>query len=270
MNYLEPEDAQNRSGLRLALTAGVPGPWSESAKKIFDYKKIDYLPVIQRAAEPNEALVAWTGIRNAPIAIYNDEPPRTNFQDIVALAERLKPEPSLLPAEATERWQCFGISAAICGEGGYGWLRRHVMGERPGRSTSPSAKISTTTFSDDAPPATFDPHTLNRAYGGIEAEREAAAGRIVDILCSLEAQLASQRAAGSDYFVGSSITACDVHWACFSAMLKPMPAPVNPMPGWLREAYSYQGDLVDPDDYPLLIAHRDGLFEHHLGLPLDY
>ena len=36
-------------------------------------------------------------VRNAPIAIYNDEAPKTNFQDIVALAERLNPNPSLIP-----------------------------------------------------------------------------------------------------------------------------------------------------------------------------
>lgn len=269
MDYLEPEDAQHQPGLKLALTAGVPGPWSESAKKIFDYKRIDYLPVIQRAAEPNPALVAWTGIRNAPIAIYNDEPPRTNFQDIVALAERLRPQPSLVPAEPFERWRCFGISTAICGEGGYGWLRRHVMGTRPAK-TSNSTSATASPATDDAPPTSFDPQMLNQAYGGIEAERQAAAGRIVEILRSLETQLAAQRAAGSDYFVGDAISACDIHWACFSAMLKPLPAAVNPMPSWLRQAYSFQGELVDPDDYPLLLAHRDHLFERHIGLPLDY
>lgn len=45
MEYLEPEIARNRSGLRLVLTAGVPGPWGEAAKSIFSLKGIDFLPV---------------------------------------------------------------------------------------------------------------------------------------------------------------------------------------------------------------------------------
>jgi len=258
MNYLEPDDAKNLPGLKLALTAGVPGPWSESAKKIFEFKEIDYIPVIQRAAEPNDALVAWTGIRNAPIAIYNDEPPRTNFQDIVALAERLKPHPRLLPQDMTQRWQCFGISAAICGEAGYGWLRRHVMGTR-GASTS-----------GESPPAGFSPQILNNAYAGAAAERRDAAQNVADILRSLENLLARQRKQGSDYFIDHRITACDIHWACFSALLKPMPHAANPMPAWLREAYTFQGELVDPADFPHLIDHRAMVFERHLSLPLDY
>ena len=258
MDYLEPEAAQKLPGLKLALTAGVPGPWSESAKKVFEYKKIDYFPVIQRAAEPNEALIAWTGIRNAPIAVNDDEPPRTNFQDIVALAERLQPQPRLLPIDPVERWHCVGISNAICGEGGYGWLRRHVMGERP------------RTADADTPPASFNPQTMQQAYGGVAAERRDAAQLVVEILQSLETQLARQQDSGSGYFVGQTISACDIHWACFSALLQPLPQNVNPMPTWLRDAYSFQGELVDPADYPGLINHRDRMFEDHLGLPLDY
>ena len=34
MDYIEIDDAIGRGGLRLVLTAGVPGPWSESAKGI--------------------------------------------------------------------------------------------------------------------------------------------------------------------------------------------------------------------------------------------
>ena len=103
MDYVEVRDARTMSGLRLALTVGVPGPWSESAKCICQYKDIDYVPVAQYASRDNDELVDWTGIRNAPIAVYEDEPPRSNFQDIVALAERLQPEPRLIPDDPTER-----------------------------------------------------------------------------------------------------------------------------------------------------------------------
>jgi|TARA_B110000977_G_scaffold169401_1_gene219345 hypothetical protein len=45
MEYKTVEEAKNLNGLRLALTAGVPGPWSEAAKALFRIKGIDYIPV---------------------------------------------------------------------------------------------------------------------------------------------------------------------------------------------------------------------------------
>ena len=92
MEYVEPADARNLSGLRLVLTTGVPGPWGEAAKAIFAVKKLDYVPVRQTAAEDNADLVAWTGFRNAPQAIYEGEPARIGWEEILALAERLADE----------------------------------------------------------------------------------------------------------------------------------------------------------------------------------
>src|SRR5271165_3235534 len=111
-------------GLRLVLTAHVPGPWGESAKKIFDYKEIAYVPVAQHAGKENAELVAWTSIRNAPIALYADEAPRTGWYDILMLAERLAPERPLLPARSEDRALVVGISAELCSEWGFGWARR--------------------------------------------------------------------------------------------------------------------------------------------------
>ncbi len=41
MKYLSVEEAIDMPGLRLVLTAGVPGPWGESAKAILAYKQLD-------------------------------------------------------------------------------------------------------------------------------------------------------------------------------------------------------------------------------------
>ena len=46
-------------------------------------------------------------------------------------------------------------------------------------------------------------------------------GRIVDVLGALHAQLESQQKAGSRFFIGSSLTALDLHWAAFSHMVAP-------------------------------------------------
>jgi len=43
--YLSVEEARPLSGLRLAVTAYVPGLWSEAAKSLFDAKRIPYLLV---------------------------------------------------------------------------------------------------------------------------------------------------------------------------------------------------------------------------------
>ena len=96
MKYVGAADARNMPGLRLALTVGLPGPWGESAKKIFEYKGISYVPVAQYASGANEDLVAWTGHRNVPVAVWEGEPGRANYLDIVALAERLEPEPTII------------------------------------------------------------------------------------------------------------------------------------------------------------------------------
>ncbi len=45
MKYLSVEEAIDMPGLRLVLTAGVPGPWGESAKAILAYKGLAFTPV---------------------------------------------------------------------------------------------------------------------------------------------------------------------------------------------------------------------------------
>jgi glutathione S-transferase len=261
VDYLEPAKARHLPGLKLVLTTGVPGPWSEAAKNIFEFKGLDYLPVAQQASGANEDLVAWTGIRNAPIAIWEDEPPRTNFQDIVALAERLDPDPPLIPADPAERLICFGLSAEICGERGFGWRRRHIM--RDAYSARPK----------DAAPVSnpgLDRKVLANAYGGTEKEVFDSPRYVAEMLDALAARLETQRRHGSDYFVGNSVSACDIHWACFSALLDPMPHEVNPMPDWLRVSYSYLGPVLENHKHPILIEHRDNMFARHLQLPLDF
>ncbi len=68
MDYKTPAEARELPGLRIALTAGLPAPWSMAARFMFDVKGLAYTPVEQLAGEANEELVAWTGHRNAPPA----------------------------------------------------------------------------------------------------------------------------------------------------------------------------------------------------------
>ena len=95
MEYVSPADAQPMSGLRLALTCHVPGPYSMSAKAVFDLKGVPYVPVAQIGGDENAELKAWTGHRNAPVAVYDDEAPRAGWLEILNLAERLGSGPAL-------------------------------------------------------------------------------------------------------------------------------------------------------------------------------
>ncbi len=92
MQYLSVEEAIHAPGLRLVLTAGVPGPWGESAKAILAYKGLEFTPVHQHGGGANEALREWTGQTSAPVMVYENLPPACHWLDLLLLAERLAPE----------------------------------------------------------------------------------------------------------------------------------------------------------------------------------
>jgi len=259
MDYVEPEEARNLPGLRLALTTGVPGPWSEAAKSIFHVKKIAFIPVRQTAAEANEALVAWTGHRNAPQAMYNDEPPRIGWEEILTLAERLSPEPSLIPSDPRDRALMFGLSHEIASEDGLAWNRRHQL-LAPMLSSSDA----------DTNPALAGGRVLGSNYGWSGDAVERSNHRICQVLGLLSDQLASQKKAGREYLVGDSLSAVDIYWSTFCALIRPLPAELNPMPECLRASYGGLTLEVAAAVDEKLIAHRDHVYEKHLQLPLDF
>ena len=55
--------------------AGVPSPWSEAAKGILHVEKVPFVGVRMAPGQPE--VNAWTGSNNAPVAMYEDEAPRT-------------------------------------------------------------------------------------------------------------------------------------------------------------------------------------------------
>ena len=65
MDYASVSEARHMPGLRLVLTAGVPGPWGEAIKSVLHHKGLDYVAVTQEAGEENPELVDWTGQRSA-------------------------------------------------------------------------------------------------------------------------------------------------------------------------------------------------------------
>ena len=243
IEYVEVEDAIGREGLRLVLTTGVPGPWGESAKGIFAVKQLPYLQVRQTAGGVDPKLVEWTHQSSAPVAMYGDERPRSGWAEILFLAERLAPEPALIPADSRERALMLGLCHEICGEHGLGWTRRLMM-----FAGMPQNK----------------PGSMPWKYG-LEDRRavEAAAQRVAAILGLLAAQLA---ASAGPYLMGHELRAVDVYWACFSNMIDPLPPERSPMPDYVRAPYaSWTGGCAAS-----LLALRDRVFEQHLGLPQEF
>jgi hypothetical protein len=170
--WIDVAAARERPGLRLVLTRGVPGPWGESAKGLFHAKGIPFARVAQEIGGENDALRAWTGRDDAPVAVWNDEPPRAGWAEIAWLAERIAPEPRLIPEDVEERARMFGLGRELAGELGLGWCRRLMLVDFLLRH---------------APQLPVGPY-LARRYGHTPEAAAAAPARVAAILRALSAR----------------------------------------------------------------------------------
>jgi glutathione S-transferase len=257
--WIDVEKGRDLPGLRLVLTAVLPGPWGEAAKGVFRAKGIPFARVRQEAGAPNDALFAWTGHRNAPIAIYASEPPRTGWSEILFLAERLGAQrPSLIPSDPAQRAWMFGLSHELMGEDGFGWSRRLMLFRNAFGN------------GDELPaPMRAVLGRMLEQYRYSRAAADAAVPRVVSLLRLLSEQLRKQRDKGHEYLMGPQLTALDIYWAAMAALVAPLPHELCPMPPALRPSYTVtEGPLFDALD-PELLAHRDRVYERHLELPIE-
>ena len=251
VEFTDIAKARGARGLRLALTRGIPGPWSQSARKIFDLKRVPYLAVAQYTRETNQELQEWTGVRNAPVAVYEEEPPLIGWAEILMLAERLAPLPPLLPVDSSQRALAFGISNEICGEWGFGWTRRVMMVAALGEDQTSDA-VS---------------RSKAAAYRLTSEAALAAPKRAAQVMQMLATRLKMQKDNGSAFIVSDQLTVCDIYWACFSILLDP-PA-WAPLPDDLRALYGTTHPLLDSARDPILLHHRDFIFDDKIGPFLD-
>jgi hypothetical protein len=258
MHYHSVKEARNMPGLRLVLTAHMPGPWGEAAKYIFSARGVEFVPVEQLAMEKNEDLFAWTGMRNAPIAMFGDEPPQSTWLELLLLAERIGTGPSLIPEDPIDRALMMGFSTEICSPDGFAWNRRLEMMARPS-TRNPSGDTSK-----------YDMARMTQSYGVTPETMARAPGRMIAIMQGLANQLHMQKAKGSDYLIGQQLSACDLHWAAFAGFVAPLPPELCPMPDFMRDNYTHlTPDLAAAFD-PILREHRDRVYQRHIKLPMDF
>lgn len=249
--YVDIEKAKQMRGLRLVLTAGVPGaPWTEAAKAVFEVKKIPFVRVAQRPGITDAALREWTGHANAPVAMYEDERARPGWLEILHLAERLASAPRLIPQSSRERVQMFGLANELMSEDGLVWCRRLMMFDQMG-SDSGFAKLR------------------GRDYGYTREDAQRAPQRVLDILALFAEQWRAQRELGRRFLVGDALSAVDLYWATMVAIVAPLPPDTCPMPDGLRQAYEGAPQHIRAALDPMLLEHRDFIYRTYLTLPID-
>lgn len=253
MEYLSVEEARGQSGLRLALTRGVPGPWSEAAKAMFTLRNIDYLPVQQLAGDANNELVDWTGHRNAPIALYNDEPPRVRWLELLDLAERLGSGESLVPDDTQDRMFMVGLINEIAGETGLAWNARLLMFDASIQKLGPDAAKS----------------PMYAEYRYDAAALESSISKIEKFLGYLASHIKVQREQQSHFLVGKRFSAADIYWAYFSNMLETLPQGQCSISDGVRGMWGVMAKSISGYD-PIIIEQRDRIFTEHLVLPLEF
>jgi glutathione S-transferase len=253
LEYVSVEEAMKRGGLRMVVVGGVPSPWGEAAKGILHIKGIEWVAV--RLVYDSEPLKEWAGQRSGPVAIYEKERPRAGWDEILLLAERLAPMPSLLPKDAADRALAFGLAHEICDEAGLAWSRRlqlvHAGLQKAGGFPEPVAKY------------------LAKKYGYSPEAGAAAGARVAELIGMLAARLKAQRPTGSRYYVGGSLTAVDVYAATVMAMFAPLPAAQCEMDAGTRAAFRTLDAQTEAALDPILLEHRDMTYAEHLELPLS-
>jgi glutathione S-transferase len=252
--FVGVEEAIAHDGLRMVVVGAVPSPWGEAAKGIFHVKRLEWVAV--RLAQDSEPLIEWTGgERSAPVAIYRNERPRSGWAEILLLAERLAPTPSLLPADAAERAFVFGLAHEILGEEGLAWSRRlqlvHAGLQGTGGFAAPAANYLAAKYGYDA-------------QAGRDASR-----RVAALLDMLAKRLRSQRDAGSPYYVGKMLSAADIYSATTLALFEPLPPDHCAMRQSTRAAFETRDAVTDAALDPILLEHRNWTYAEHLELPLS-
>ncbi|MEO1933594.1 MAG: hypothetical protein ABGX04_02215 [Myxococcales bacterium] len=252
VEYMEFEQAREAQGLRMIVVGGVPSPWGEAAKGILHVKQIPWKAV--RLDQGSDAMAGWTGERSGPVAMYEDEAPRSGWDEILLLAERLAPTPELLPPDPLERARLLGLSHEICGEDGLGWARR-LQGVHASLNGAPSFPPAIARYLADK--------YAYRADAASQVQR-----RVLELLRMLADLLHAQKKDGSRFYSGKRLSVVDLYSATFISLFEPLPPDQCAMMEPIRAGYAYLDEATKKALDPILTEHRDFIYEEFLELPL--
>lgn len=255
--------ARVRPGVRLVVMDGQHSLWSEAVKALFVVKGIPATWV--RFSSRDDELAHWTRTHNAPVAFFDDEPPRSQTSDIVTRAERCGGRP-LLSDEPEERARQFGFLHEVAGEEGLGWsLRALAIGASLASEGSVSFSLPVGQY-------------LARKYG-------VAAARLPSLEASVLAQLRrwadklERGAREQPFFFGARLSAVDIFVAAGTLLLTPPryalwgdqqnPDTESLVVREMKRAARFLADEYGPRVPPALIAHRDHLFQRVVREAID-
>ena len=253
-SWLTVEAGMAAKGLRIAPLRGlVPSPWTELCRALFHVKKIPCAWIAAR--DPKAGLAAFkaaTGHDVLPVVFWNEERPRASWIEQLALAERLAPEPALLPNTPLERAQVTGLLSELCMEGGFGWCRRLMMIDR---------LLHESQYGDRERGIG---QYLAAKYGYLGASLADARRRCEEVL----AQFARLARTDAPYLAGTTLTALDLGWAAFAALVRPLPEADCAMQPMWRDLYTWIPTQTAPEAVDALLVRRDRIYRQWLELPV--
>jgi hypothetical protein len=251
IQYVDLETAKAARGVRMVAPGVVPSPWTEAAKGLF---KLAGIPVAcVRSVRGDAAQAAWTQAHNAPVVFHDDDPPRTVWSQILALAARLAGAGTLLPVELDRRVETVGFIHEIAGEDGLGWSARLLMIHASFTSDGQRGFVK--------PVAQY----LAAKYGYAPDRIDEARARAIAVTAALSARLGD-----AAYFGGDRPDALDCYAATFftpATAIKPEDCPAFAPP--LRQGFAAAHDELGPYLTESLHAHRRRMYERHLGWPIE-
>ena len=111
---------------------------------------------------------------------------------------------------------------------------------------------------------------MSRKYGYNASDVAAANQRQIAMPQLLTQVLETQRAAGSEFFVGRQLTALDFYWAAFLAIFAVLPEELCPFAPAARSMFETLDPQVKAAISPILLEHRERILHAHFVLPMAF
>lgn len=195
--FVDFEALLTDSGVRLTAIPGIFAVVVEFIRYMLHARGVSYT-LGSTDRDDTTRLYEETKQESIPTLFVDDERPLSSWLETTYRVASLGSGPELIPTSSADRATMFGLMNEIQGEGGLLFNKRFAL----------------------VPP---EGNEFGLKYGWSPEAVATADARIVDILGVLNAQLESQKAAGSQFFIGNSLTVLDLHWAAFSNMVGKRP-----------------------------------------------